>query len=111
LGGRQNTTVMTAGDRIYFLFNDWEKHAFASGATPTDKYARINVATLEGAGIFDPMVHVEGPDGPIERTAIQRSSQLDLMMSGCAVPVGPGSLLVALTKGRGIQWMRIDAVR
>lgn len=110
-GAVVNTTVMTAGDRIYFLFNDWEKHAFASGATPTDKYARINVATLEGAGIFDPMVHVEGPDGPIERTPIQRSSQLDLMMSGCTVPVGPGSLLVALTKGRGIQWMRIDAKR
>ena len=110
-GAVANTTVMTAGDKVYFFFNDWEKHAFAAGSTPTDKYARINVATVEGAGIFDPMVHVEGPDGPIERTPLQKSSQLDAMMTGCAVQVAPDVVLIALTKGRGIQWMRVTAKR
>lgn len=109
-GNVPNTAVLHHGDRIYFFFNDWEKHEFAKGAKATDRFGRINVATLEGAGMFDPVVHVEGPEGPIERTAIQRSMQLDYMLNGCTVRCGHDAMLAALTKGRGIQWMKVRAL-
>lgn len=109
-GRLPDTSVLWKGDRIWFFFNDWEHHAWAMGTDARDRYGRINVATLEGAGIFDPMVHVEGPEGPIERTPIQRSMQMDYMMPACAVPCGDGAMLIALTKGRGVQWMKVEAL-
>ena len=109
-GDVARTLVMAHQGKLYFFFNDWEKHAFAAGATPTDRFARINVATVEGAGVFDPMVHVEGANGPIERTAIQRSTQLDFMMNGCSIRGADGSMLIALTKSRSIQWMKVVAL-
>lgn len=101
------TLVRYDRGRLFFFFNDWEKHEFARGGAVPDKFARINVATLEGAGAFDPVVHVEGARGPIERMALQRSTTLDYMLNGCSLIAPDGTAIIATTKGRGIQFFTV----
>lgn len=109
-GDPTRTLVRYDRGRLLFFFNDWEKHEFARGAAVPDKFARINVATLEGAGAFDPVVHVEGSSGPIERMPLQRSTSLDYMLNGCSLRAADGSMIIALTKGRGIQFLKVTSL-